>query len=317
MQMMNRRLLKENAQVALKRNFWMILLVVFVGFILGSDWNGMLRGTGYVNINMNNKPVKTILKQCQRGINAAAKGRVDGEMDYEYDESVSELDNVKAFYKEFLDFLDITHEQFLEAISGVIAIILAVLFVLDVAIICIQFAVGSFLSAPVGVGMRKFFMNNRKGEGKFSDLFSVFSGGRYLKTVKTMFVANIQMYAWSLLFVVPGWIKRYQLYFVAYIMAENANIAPARAREISKQITKGYKWQIFVLQLSFIGWTIVAILLMLVAILCSCGVLAVPSIAFLFPLIAYQHATYAELYAERREYALVNGIVTKEELCGF
>lgn len=317
MQMMNRRKLKENAQTALKRNFWMIMLVVLAGFILGGDWNGLSRGTGYVNVNTNNKSMKKILKQCQKGINDATEGRVDGELDYQYDESISEFDNLQAFYKEFLDFIGITHEQFLEAISGLIFIILAILFVIDAAIVCIQFLVGSLFSAPAGVGLRRFFMNNRKNKGKFLDLFSSFFGGRYWKTVKAMFVANIQMYAWSLLFVVPGWIKFYQLYFVSYIIAENAELTPARAREISKQMTKGYKWQIFILQLSFIGWGIVAILLMAVAVICSCGMLAVPSIVFLFPLIAYQHATYAELYAERREYALMCGIATNEELCGF
>ena len=148
-------------------------------------------------------------------------------------------------------------------------------------------------------------------------VFSAFTNGKYMKTVKSMFIANIQMYGWSLLFVIPGWIKYYQLYFMSYIMAENSDITPARAREISKKMTEGHKWQIFVLELSFLGWVILAALLMMLIMVCSCFILTIPSMLVMYPVTAYQYATFAELYAERREYALMTGIATADELRGF
>jgi len=196
-------------------------------------------------------------------------------------------------------------------------VLLVIIFIIDVIIVCIQFLIGSFLNAPIGVGVNYFFMKNRQAQGKFVDMFSAFFKGRYMKTVKTMFIANIQMYAWSLLFVIPGWIKYYQLYFVSYIMAENPDITPARAREISKQMTQGHKWQIFVLELSFIGWMLLALMLMIVISVMSCFILLLPSVLVLYPVVAYQYATFAELYAERREYALMTGIATSQELSGF
>lgn len=317
MQPINRSLLKENAKIALKNNFWIIMAVVLVGSILGYNWSGITRGTGSVNINGVNNSTETLLKQAQRGVNDAAEGRVDGIFDYQYDDSKSDMENIKAFYNEFLDYMGITHQEFMTALSGVIIVILLIIFVIDIIVLCLQFLVGSFLSAPVGVGVHNFFMKNRKAQGKFTDMFSSFTGGKYMKIVKSMFIANIQMYAWSLLFVIPGWVKYYQLYFVSYIMAENPDITPARAREISKQMTQGHKWQIFVLELSFLGWIMLATLLMMLIMICSCFILTIPSVLVLYPVTGYQQATFAELYAERREYALMTGIATADELRGF
>ncbi len=317
MQPINRGLLKENAKRALKHNFWIVLAVVLVGSILGCNWSGMTRGSGSVNINSSNTSTERLLKQAQDGVNDAAEGRVDGQLDYKYDDSKSDLDNIKAFYNEFLDFCGISHQEFMTMLSGAIIVILIILFVVDIIIVCFQFLIGSFVSAPVGVGVCNFFMKNRKAEGKFTDMFSAFTNGKYMKTVKSMFIANIQMYGWSLLFVIPGWIKYYQLYFMSYIMAENSDITPARAREISKKMTEGHKWQIFVLELSFLGWVILAALLMMLIMVCSCFILTIPSMLVMYPVTAYQYATFAELYAERREYALMTGIATADELRGF
>lgn len=35
MEPINRKVLKENAKIALKNNFWMVMLITFVGSLLG------------------------------------------------------------------------------------------------------------------------------------------------------------------------------------------------------------------------------------------------------------------------------------------
>ena len=87
--------------------------------------------------------------------------------------------------------------------------------------------------------------------------------------------------------------------------------------EISKEMTDGHKWQMFVLDLSFIGWVLVFILEELVLALISCGILAIPGVLLIYPLVGYEQVTWAELYAERREYMLMTGSVSPEELNGF
>ena len=157
-----------------------------------------------------------------------------------------------------------------------------------------------FVSAPITVGQNRFYLQNRLRQGDIGTLFSVFQSG-FLNVVKTVFLKNLYIFLWSLLFVIPGIIKTYQYYMVEYILAENPNMDSARALEISRQMTQGQKLDIFLLRLSFIGWAILSIM--------SCG------IGFIF-LIPYVQATFAELYTVLRAKAITEGTVSLVELTG-
>ena len=74
------------------------------------------------------------------------------------------------------------------------------------------------------------------------------------------------------------------------------------AKELSRWMTDGEKMDIFVLELSFIGWSL------LCALTCGLGYL------FLAP---YIQATFAELYEALREKALAYGAAAPQELPGF
>ncbi|MDO4566745.1 MAG: DUF975 family protein, partial [Oscillospiraceae bacterium] len=130
-------------------------------------------------------------------------------------------------------------------------------------------------------------------------VFWAFKDGKYMQIVKSMFAMSIRVFLWSLLLIVPGVIKAYQYWMVPYILAENPGIDKDRALEISTRTTQGEKMNIFVLQLSFIGW------MLLGAIACGVGVL------FVGP---YPEATYAELYAALRYKAEKEGICQPGEL---
>lgn len=314
----NRKLLKDNAKVALKHNFWIAVIVVLVGSFLGSNWTGLMSNSssgsssGYSSGSEVTSTQETLLR-LQNVINFVT----DAEFNYNYDDSQSDEKNIEDFYAEFLSYFNMTHEEFMGIIAGSIVVIMIIITILSIITMCIQFVIGSFVSAPVGVGVRKFFMNNRKAAGKFMDMFDAFGKGKYMNTVKAMFSSNIRIFGWSLLFYFPGLVKFYQYYFMAYIMAENPNITPQRAREISSKMSYGHKWQIFVLELSFLGWIFACVGLIVLLSVCTCGILLLPSMLLVYPLSAYQQATFAELYAERREYALVTGMVSEQELCGF
>ena len=63
---------------------------------------------------------------------------------------------------------------------------------------------------------------------------------------------------WSLLFVIPGIIKSYSYSMAFYILAENPEMSAREALNESKEIMKGNKLNLFVLQLSFILWELLA-----------------------------------------------------------
>ena len=66
------------------------------------------------------------------------------------------------------------------------------------------------------------------------------------------------VFLWSLLFFIPGIVKAYSYSMMFFIMSENPEISVRKAMKISKELTRGYKGELFALNLSFLGWTILA-----------------------------------------------------------
>lgn len=89
----------------------------------------------------------------------------------------------------------------------------------------------------------------------------------------------------------------YSMYF--YLIAEFPELGITKALRISIKITKGYKWQIFVTGLSFIGWILLSIL--------SFG------IGF-FWLTPYMQMTTTNVYHALLKNALENQIINPEDL---
>ena len=65
---------------------------------------------------------------------------------------------------------------------------------------------------------------------------------------------------WSFLFVIPGIIKYIAYSQMFFIIAEYDNVSVTKAMRISMIITKGHKWELFVMGLSFIGWILLGII---------------------------------------------------------
>lgn len=85
-------------------------------------------------------------------------------------------------------------------------------------------------------------------------MFEGFKGDKFGKVWLTYFLVELYVALWSLLFIIPGIIKEYSYIFAPYILADNPELTPREAIEKSKQMTEGYKFDLFVLNLSFIGW---------------------------------------------------------------
>lgn len=152
------------------------------------------------------------------------------------------------------------------------------------------------------VSTKRYFMEHRGFDSKFERIFWAPGRGRYMNVVKIMFMTNLKIFLWSLLFVIPGIVKAYEYSMIPYILAENPQISTARAFELTKQMTAGEKWHIFCLELSFIGQYILG------AFCCCIGGI------FVDP---YLEATKAELYQVMREKAHGLGFASFAELPGF
>jgi hypothetical protein len=158
-----------------------------------------------------------------------------------------------------------------------------------------------FVAPVLEVGRCRAMMENRVGKPPFETLFAGF-GPQYKNLVKGRFYANLRICLYTLLLVIPGIIKSYEYFFVPYLLAENPGLSPARAAELSRRMTDGEKWNMFVLQLSFLGWFILGAL--------TFGI----GRFFVEP---YYQATMAELYAAMRAKAFALGYTDAQELGDF
>ena len=92
--------------------------------------------------------------------------------------------------------------------------------------------------------------------------FSLFIEGlnNWFKATLATLWQFIWLFLWSLLFIIPGVIKSIEYSMMFYIIAEYKNISVTKAMKISMIITKGHKMDIFLLELSFIGWVLLSCL---------------------------------------------------------
>ncbi len=63
---------------------------------------------------------------------------------------------------------------------------------------------------------------------------------------------------WSLLFVIPGIIAAYRYSMALYVLIDNPELGALECLRRSKEMMRGNKFKLFVLELSFIGWILLA-----------------------------------------------------------
>lgn len=90
----------------------------------------------------------------------------------------------------------------------------------------------------------------------FTDLFDGFSFAS--KIICLMIFEFFYIWAWSLLFVFPGIMAAYRYRFAILNLCEHPEMSPLEAIALSKKQTKGYKLQVFMLDLSFVPWMFLA-----------------------------------------------------------
>jgi len=113
------------------------------------------------------------------------------------------------------------------------------------------------LGGVIELGYARFLLNQHDGEPlSWQDLFSQFD--RFGQGFAQFFLRNLYIFLWSLLLVIPGIVKSLSYSMTPYIMADQPELSAGEAIEKSKLMMDGHKWDLFVLELSFIGWSLLA-----------------------------------------------------------
>ncbi|MBP0965180.1 MAG: DUF975 family protein [Oscillospiraceae bacterium] len=119
-------------------------------------------------------------------------------------------------------------------------------------------------------------------------------------TMGTMLLMSLKVMLWSLLLYIPGIVKSYEYFAVPFLKSENPNIPCDRCFQMSKAMTDGHKMDIFIMQISFLGWIIL-----------SCFTFGILTIFYVQP---YMMAANAFAYEQIKAEAIANGRINPMEI---
>ena len=125
-------------------------------------------------------------------------------------------------------------------------------------VIVVAVGISVFVLNPMSVGLYKYFLDNsdNPSAGLTRSNIGLGFSNHYMNFVGAIFATELFTFLWTLLLIVPGIIKQLEWRMVRYILAENPEMSGADARALSSEMMDGNKWDVFVLDLSFIGWTL-------------------------------------------------------------
>lgn len=115
------------------------------------------------------------------------------------------------------------------------------------------------IGGVIQLGYAQYLLNqhNRASFG-IQDLFSQFH--RFGQGFAQSFLRGLYIFLWSLLLIIPGIVKGYAYAMTPFIMAENPDISANDAITASRQLMDGHKGELFMLDLTFIGWDILCMI---------------------------------------------------------
>ena len=264
---MNRKILKKQALTCFKRNYFKVILVVFIVNILvngGYQFTSIISNPDINNQVINNKIVDNgykITKTITNGNNRS---------NYEVvNELVDTISNKVSVGGHSSGVIGTLFNQITKSNSIVIGSLNAanlyllnnkidILYISLIGIIIIMF-LKVFLLDVFRIGYIRFFLEQRKYNPNISKILFPFSVRKNFSLGLKIFIKNIYQFLWNLT-IVGGIIKHYEYYMFNYVLSENPNISRKDAFILSKELMNGNKFNMFKLDLSFIGWNLLNIL---------------------------------------------------------
>lgn len=276
--------LKERAKAALHRNYWKIVLVSALLFLLGCGVGGhsVFKTTGHTGQQadevVTGEGVYTEETDAGQGTDKA-RSLVSVKLDPDKEEVIIQEDGgVGSEGQNYeISFLEI-------AVAGIMAATVGI-FIFLVAFAA-AFVVDVFLLNPLSVGGCRFMVKSVADVAQVKEIAYGFDHS-YRNVVKVMFFRELYIFLWTLLFVIPGIVKMFQYYMVPYILTEYPDMEYREALQMSRDMMEGNKWKTFVLRLSFILWDFFGVI-----------TFGIGEILYVQP---YRQLTFAALYAKLKE----------------
>ena len=109
----------------------------------------------------------------------------------------------------------------------------------------------------VSMGFVIFLLNSIRNAGAvYGNLLDGF--GMFWRIIALNILESIFIFLWTLLFIFPGIIAAYRYRMAIYLLIDHPEMSPMACIRESKRMMKGHKAELFVLELSFFGWYLLA-----------------------------------------------------------
>ncbi len=253
--MWTRKELKEKGKKAFKKSYWKcvaagLLLALVTGGL--SSISGASRGD-YEQMAETSETLMENGSLIEEANDSEGEGFV-----FEIENKLDSLDSDLTDAVETISDLDNINKSLEPEDKAAfwVAFTIAVV-IITIVIAAISVAISAFVADPFRIGCLSFFYKNLHEDVELKEVLSGFSVG-YMNRVKTMLFVDIKVTLWTLLFVIPGIIKRYEYRMIPYLMAVDPNMNTKEAFAKSKEMMNGQKWKAFLFDLSFIGWGILS-----------------------------------------------------------
>lgn len=149
--------------------------------------------------------------------------------------------------------------------------------------------VNLLISGAFVLGLSFYFISIiRHQRGSIEQMFAGFSD--YVRSLITMLLIAIFTFLWTLLLIIPGIIASLRYSQSYYILLDHPELSASEAIDRSKEMMIGYKWKLFCLYFSFIGWALLSILTLGIGFL------------WLYPYIEASKASFYQNLKDSRSY---------------
>ena len=146
---------------------------------------------------------------------------------------------------------------------GIIVILYIIVYAIYIASSSLSTIVSSALAIIFELSLFSIYLNLAEGNPPdVKGLFYIFRNAKLCGNgILLYLLISIFTFLWSLLLVIPGIIKSLSYSMAPYILLENEYyMTPMDAIKESQRIMDGHKMELFLLELSFIGWCLLGIL---------------------------------------------------------
>lgn len=117
----------------------------------------------------------------------------------------------------------------------------------------------SLMGMVLGAGFLLYCMAVRRGER--SEYLTLFDGFPFVgKLIGVELLVSLFVGLWSMLFVIPGIIAVYRYRFAILNLCDDPDTGILEALAMSQRQTRGFKMQLFRMDLSYLGWFVLAFL---------------------------------------------------------